>query len=437
MKPSGRHPHHALSAVKVRSIKEPGRHGDGNGLYLLVDESGAKRWILRTVIHDRRTDIGLGGVSLVTLAEAREEATRLRKIARDGGDPIAERRKARSSAPTFQEAAKTVHAAHAANWKNEKHAAQWISTLEDYVFPVFGSHRVDQVDTPEVLRALSPIWLTKPETARRVRQRIGVVLDWAKAAGHRSGDNPVHSVNKGLPKQNGKGEHHAAIAYSKVHGFIEKLRTMEAGDSAKLAFEFLIITATRTSEVLLAKWDEIDEDAAAWTIPAARMKASREHRVPLYSRALKILETARKLGGEFIFPGRTPDKPLSNMVFLMMLRRMGIDTTAHGFRSSFRDWTSEQTNYPRDVCEAALAHVVKDRTEAAYLRTDLFEKRRQLMDDWTRYCGRKPAQAEAAVARQKEQVDSEHARHARRRGASTPTGSRRAPPLGMRWGARL
>jgi integrase len=389
VKPSGRHPHHALNAVKVRSIKKPRRHGDGNGLYPLVDESGAKRWILRTVIHNRRTDIGLGGLSLVSLAEAREEATRLRKIARDGGDPIAERRKARSTAPTFQEAARSVHAAHAANWRNEKHAAQWISTLEEYVFAVFGSYRVDQVDTPEVLRALSPIWLTKPETARRVRQRIGVVLDWAKAAGHRGGDNPVHSVTKGLPKQNGKEEHHAALQYVKVHGFIETLRTIEAGTSAKLAFEFLILTATRTSEVLLAKWDEIDEEAAAWTIPPVRMKSGREHRVPLSPRALQVIKATKKLGGEYIFPGRTPDKPLSNMVFLMMLRRMGVDTTAHGFRSSFRDWSSEHTNYPREVCEAALAHVVKDKTEAAYRRGDLFEKRRQLMDEWARHCATK------------------------------------------------
>ena len=324
----------------------------------------------------------------------------MRRIARAGGDPIAERRKARNSAPTFREAAQTVHAAHAGNWKNEKHSAQWISTLEEYVFPVFGSYRVDQVDTPEVLRALSPIWLTKPETARRVRQRIGVVLDWAKAAGHRSGDNPVHSVTKGLPKQNDNGQHHAALAYSKVHGFIEKLGAIQASDSAKLAFEFLILTATRTSEVLLAKWDEIDEDAAAWTIPAARMKAEPGAPLPLSPRALKILSAARKLGGDFIFPGRTPDKPLSNMVFLMMLRRMDVETTAHGFRSSFRDWTSEQTNCPTDVCEAALAHVVKDKTEAAYRRGDLFEKRRQLMDAWARYCATK-SQGEVVPIRAK------------------------------------
>ncbi len=386
LKRKGQHPHNALTAIRVNAARKPGRYADGNGLYLVVEPSGAKRWILRTVVHGRRTDIGLGGISLVSLKEAREKATALRKLAREGGDPITERRRARAGILTFERAARAVHAEHKATWKNEKHIAQWINTLEEYVFPVFGNKPVSQVDTPDVLRALSPIWLKKPETARRVRQRIGVVLDWAKAAGHRSGDNPVLGIAKGLPKQSDRAEHHAALPYAKVSEFIEKLRAHECAESIRLAFEFLILTATRTSEVLRATWTEIDADT--WTIPADRMKAEREHRVPLPARCLEILARARELsGGEgYIFPGRMKDKPLTNMVFLMTLRRMAVDTTAHGFRSSFRDWASERTNFPREVCEMALAHTVRDKTEAAYRRGDLFEKRRELMNEWARFC---------------------------------------------------
>ena len=382
MKRKGQHPHRALSAVRVNSIKAPGRYADGNGLYLLVDPSGAKRWILRTIVRGRgRTDIGLGGLSLNTLAEARDKAATLRKVAREGNDPIIERRRA-IAAPTFEVAARKVHTEHSASWKNAKHADQWINTLEQYAFPVLGTRPVNLIDTPDVLKALSPIWLTKPETARRLRQRINVVLDWAKAAGFRTGDNPVAGVAKALPKQGNGVTHHAALPYTEVSAFVEKLRACDAGEPAKLAFEFLILTATRTSEVLLATWAEIDGDT--WIIPAGRMKAKREHRVPLPPRCVEILTRAKTLGGDFIFPGRK-GKALTNMVFLMTLRRMGIDITAHGFRSSFRDWASERTNFPREVCEMALAHTITDKTEAAYRRGDLFEKRRDLMTLWSTY----------------------------------------------------
>jgi integrase len=353
-------------------------------LYLIVDESGAKRWMLRTVIRGKRCDIGLGGLSLVTLADARTKAADMRKIARAGGDPLAERRKERRSVPTFEQAARQVHESHAATFRNEKHAAQWITTLETYVFPIFGSVRVDHVESAHVLQALSPIWTAKPETARRVRQRIRTVFDWGKAAGHRAGDNPVEGIAEVLPKHKKDKEHHAALAYAKVPAFLKALRSSTAGDAVKLAFEFLILTAARTSEVLNAKWSEISGDT--WIVPGERMKAGREHSVPLSRRCLELLKQARKLGdSEFIFPGESSE-PLSNMALIMCLRHMkqtGI--TPHGFRSSFRDWSAEQTNFPREVCEAALAHTLKDKVEAAYMRTTLFEKRRELMTAWAKF----------------------------------------------------
>lgn len=393
MKPAGRHREKSLSAVRVRALKEPGRYADGNGLYLVVSKTGAKRWILRTVVHGKRCDIGLGGLSTTSLAEARDKASEYRKLARTGGDPLAAKRSAQiRDVPSFESAARAVHKDHSASWKNPKHADQWINTLTEYVFPIFGEKKVDRIDTPDVLKALSPIWLTKPETARRVRQRIGTVLDWAKAAGHRTGDNPVEGVTKGLPKQSDGDDHHTALPYTDVSTFIKALREIDAAEPVRLAFEYLILTATRTSEVLNATWQEIDFDQAMWTIPAVRMKAGREHRVPLPERCIEILRRveALKTEGDYIFPGRSDTKPLSNMAFLMAIRRMKLKITAHGFRSSFRDWASEQTNFPRDVCEMALAHTIKDKVEAAYRRGDLFEKRRELMRAWAHFASPVP-----------------------------------------------
>jgi integrase len=306
MKPRGRHPDKSLSAVRVRALKEPGRHADCNGLYLVVEPSGAKRWVLRTVVRGKRRDIGLGGLSLVPLAEAREKALVLRKLAREGGDPLAERRKAQAVIPSFAEAAERVHAEHEAGWRNRKHALQWIATLRRYAFPLLGERRVDQVDTPDVLKVLAPIWLTKPETARRVRQRVGSVLDWAKAAGFRSGENPVDGVAKGLPRQGDRDEHHAAVPYELVPEFVLTLRASPNGEAVRLAFEFLILTAARTGEVLGARWGEVDLDAAVWTVPAERMKGGRAHRVPLAPRAVAILRRVRELGdgSGYVFPGR-------------------------------------------------------------------------------------------------------------------------------------
>lgn len=290
MKRNGRHPDRVLTAVKVKALKEPGRYADGNGLYLIVEPSGAKRWMLRIMVQGRRRDIGLGGAQLVTLSDAREQTTTLRKIARNGGDPVAER-KAKVGVLTFAEAARRVHIEHAVAWGNKKHTDQWLSTLVAYVFPTLGERRVDQIDTPDVLKVLSPIWLKKPETARRVKQRIGTVLDWAKAAGFRSGDNIVHGVSKGLPKQPERRRHHAALPYAEVPAFVRTLRACDSNEPTKLAFEFLILTATRTNEVLQARWTEVKD--GVWTITAERMKARREHRVPLSPRCLEILRRAK------------------------------------------------------------------------------------------------------------------------------------------------
>lgn len=382
-----KHPDKALSVVGIRAIDKPGRYADGNGLYLKVDESGAKRWELRTVVRGKRCGIGLGGLKVVTLAEAREEARNYRAMARNEGDPLAEKRRARKVVPTFRVAAETVHKTHAKAWKNAKHGDQWINTLKAYAYPALGDRRVDQIDTPDILKALQPIWLTKQETARRVRQRIGTVLDWAKAAGFRSGSNPVEEISKALPRQSERKGHHAAMPYAEVPAFIQGFRRDDAATIPDLAFEFLILTAARTGEVLEARWEEIDLEQAAWTIPAGRMKAGREHRIPLAPRGIELLKQAKLLaaGSAFVFPGRSGKKPMSNMVLLMTMRRLKSDYTVHGFRSAFRDWASERTNFAREICEAALAHIVKDKTEAAYRRGDLFEKRRGLMETWAAF----------------------------------------------------
>ena len=385
------HPHQALSPTRVTSERRPGRYADGNGLYLEVDAAAGKtppkkRWVLRIVVNGRRRDMGLGGLRTTSLKEARVFAAKYRSLARSGGDPLAERRKEQTPVPTFKEAATKVHAEHKASWRNGKHQDQRLSTLEAHVFPKMGDLRVDLIGTPEVLKVLKVIWLTKPETARRVRQRIRTVLDWAKTAGLRSGDNPADGVARGLPAQPRRDGHFKALPFIDVPDFIQKLYESDAGVVVKLALEFTILTACRTQEALGSQWSEIDLDKAVWTIPASRMKGGTEHRVPLVPRAIELLQTVKKMGkGENVFPGRDGEQPLSNMALLMAVRRLGVDTTVHGFRSSFRDWTAEQTSFPREVCEMALAHSIGNAVEAAYRRGDLFEKRRKLMLAWTSY----------------------------------------------------
>ena len=384
-----RHPEKALSTRAVQTAR-PGprakRIADGGGLYLFVSPSGSKSWVLRTVVKGRRRDLGLGSTALVPLAEAREQAVRLRKIARAGGDPLAERRHERRPVPTFEAAARQVHAAHAPTFKSIKHRKQWLSSLTP-LFAAIGAKRVDDVTTGDILTAISPHWLARPATSRRVVQRVRVIFEWCKAQSFYAGDNPTDGITKVLPKHRRSPGHHPALPYPDVPTFLTDLRCVDARESAKLAFEFMILCATRTSETLNATWDEIDHERETWIIPGHRMKAGVDHRVPLTPRCLDILTRAKAAGsGGFVFPGRTADTPLSTMTFLMTLRRLGrSNITPQGFRSTFRDWAAEQTNAPRAVCDAALAHTLRDRTEAAYHRTDLFERRRELMTAWAAF----------------------------------------------------
>jgi integrase len=399
------HPVNALTPAAVRQLKKPGRHADGNGLYLEIDPSGARRWILRVVVHGRRRDIGLGSARTVPLGDARTAAAHMRRLAREGGDPVAERRKAQMVIPTFKDAAKTVHTETLGSWKNEKHAASWLRSLETHAHPVLGNRRVDQIETSDVLKVLSPIWLTKAETARRVRQRIHTVLDWVRVAYSLPGANAVEGVERGLPKQPERNEHFAAMDYAEVPAFFKRLQRRSDEDMAALAFEFLILNASRTNEVLPARREEINFGCEVWTIPAARMKTGVEHIVPLSKRAVAIVKRALELGGEdeeLVFPSRKRGKPLSNMVFLMMLRRMKLEVTAHGFRSSFRDWAAEETEFPDFVVEKALAHAIDNKVEAAYRRGDLLKKRRELMSEWAGYCSGKQTLATANDTLQKE-----------------------------------
>lgn len=381
-----------LTATKVRSLKEPGRYGDGAGLMLVIAPDGSRKWVLRVQKGGKRRDLGLGSLAGVSLAQAREEADRLRKMVRAGLDPVAERKKQREALPTFREAAARVHAEHRPSWKNPKHAAQWLSSLEQYAHPHFGDRLVSEIDSGMIRDALAPIWLTIPETARRVRQRIRTVLDWAHAKGYRPSEAPMRAISKGLPKLPKKGEHFAALPWQDVPGFLSKLREADkAGAVVKLAFEFLVLTAAHSGEVRCARWSEIDVDAKEWRIPASRMKAGTAHVVPLSTRALEVLEAAGALrlsddAEALIFPGERRGKPLSDMTLTMLLRRMAVGCTAHGFRSSFRDWAAEATRFPREVAEAALAHAVADRVEAAYRRSTLLEKRWTMMEQWALHC---------------------------------------------------
>lgn len=386
-KPTGQHKEKRLTAAAVRTIKEPGLHGDGHGLYLKVGTSGAKRWVQRIVIHGKRRDIGLGSTSLVSLAEAREKALEQRKLARAGEDPIALKKRS-TGILTFKEAAERVHELAKPTWRNEKHGKQFITTLQTDVFPHFGDKRIDHVTNTDVLAALTPIWNTKPETARRIKQRIGSVMKFAVGQGWRS-DNPADAITTVLPRHDrSKTQHRKALPYDQVKTAIEKVRASDAGAVTKLAFEFLVLTATRSVETREAKWSEFDIAKALWTIPATRMKAKKPHRIPLPPRCLAILEAAKayKQGeSDLVFPGTKHDRPLSDMTLSKLMKELGIAAVPHGFRSSFRDWAGETTNHAREVVEFALAHVINDKAEAAYARSDLFVKRRALMEDWSRY----------------------------------------------------
>ena len=374
----------ALSVARVRTAKKPGRYADGNGLYLLVDIAGNKRWIQRLVIRGGRTDLGLGGWPLVSLSEARERAFVNRKVARSGGDPRIDRRQ--TSIPTFAEAATRVINLRRPDWRHPKTAKRWEATLRAYAYPFFGSLPLDQVSGAHVLRALTPIWTEKPETARAVRGHIRDIMDWAIAQEYRH-DNPTgDAVRLGLKRVRRAKTHFRALRYSEVPDALASVRASKAWIQTKLSFEFMVLTAARPGEARNAEWSDFDLTARTWTIPAERMKTEREHRVPLSGRAMEILAQAQALdsGSGLVFPSRN-GRPLSDMTHLKLLKTLGIDGVPHGFRSSFRDWAAECTDAPRAVMEAALAHIVANATEAAYFRSDLFERRRVLMAQWSEY----------------------------------------------------
>lgn len=376
----------SLTATAVKAANAPGRYGDGEGLFLLVGNGGSKSWMVRIQKDGRRRDIGLGGASKVPLKLARERAAVIRSQVEVGIDPVAERRKA-AGIPTFRAAATEVHAEHKGGWKNAKHRAQWLSTLETYAFPAFGERSVADVDAAAVRDALAAIWLKKPETARRLRQRIRTVIDWAVAKGYRDGALAMPVIDKALPRQRAKVRHHAALPYAELPAFMSALRARAT--LGRLALEAVILTAARSGEVRLATWGELDLDAATWTVPAERMKAGREHVVPLSTQAVALFERmkAHKRGdSELVFPGAKRGKPLSDMTLTKALRDMGRTVTAHGFRSTFRDWVAEQTTWPAELAEAALAHVVSDKTVAAYQRGSMLEKRRAMMVAWCDFC---------------------------------------------------
>ncbi|HEV2561092.1 MAG TPA: integrase arm-type DNA-binding domain-containing protein [Rhizomicrobium sp.] len=394
---------HASEKLKALSIerysRKVGLYSDGRGLCLRVSSPTARSWVFRYMLLGKAREMGLGPYPDISLAEARVIAAEARKLKAQGKDPIAAREAVRAQeraeaarSKTFRDCAEAYIAARKNGWKNAKHAAQWSATLETYAMPLIGSLSVQSVDGAMVHKVLEPIWSKKPETAGRLRGRIEAVLDWATACHYRQGENPARwkgHIENMFPSRSKvrKVQHHAALPYSEIGAFMSALEAQEG--LGALALRFAILTAARTGEVIEAKWSEIDFSKEVWTVPGDRMKGDREHRVPLTKAVLDILRQRRKAadGSEFVFPGAKPGKALSNMAMLETLRRMGRDDiTVHGFRSSFKDWAAECTSYPGEVSEAALAHAVGDKVEAAYRRGDLFEKRRKLMNAWATYC---------------------------------------------------
>ena len=369
----------------------PGRHGDGNGLFLLVKPSGARSWVIRLTIKGQlnskggpfRTDFGLGSADLVDLQEARAKAFDYRRMARSGVNP---KYSSAGVVPTFEQAAREVHNERLPTWKNKKHADQFINTLRDYAFPKIGKRKVSEIGEPEVLSCLSPIWAEKHETAKRVAQRIKVVLDVSKSKGYREGENPITAIKDAgvLPKVKQKVVHHQAMDWRDVPAFYEQLCKLNSM-SAK-ALRLTCLAATRTSETLLATWDEFDTAGKIWTIPGDRMKAGEPHRIPLNQVMVDLIEPLRALDSKYVFEGQKRHEPLSNMALLMLLRRMKVKgATVHGFRSSFRDWASEVAQAPRELAEISLAHRVGSDVERAYARSDLLEQRRDLMKNWAAF----------------------------------------------------
>jgi integrase len=394
----------ALTAKKVAHLTEPGRYGDGGGLYLQVTPGGVRSWLLRYERAGRERAMGLGPIKDFTLEEARERARRARQLLHDGIDPIEARKEERARKEseqalsvaahvTFKECSEQYFKFHSLKWKNAKHAAQFLSTLKMYAYPALGNVPVAAVDKALVLKTIEPIWYTKTETASRVRGRIEAVLDFAKVRGYRTGDNPASwdgNLVHALPARSAitKVAHHAALPYAELPDLMLELVGRE-GIAAR-ALEFTILTAARTGEIVGASWLEVDLGAKLWTIPAERMKSGKEHRVPLSGRAIKLLQALPR-ESDFVFPGASKGSALSNMAMAELLKRMNrLNITVHGFRSTFRDWAAETTNHPNHVVEMALAHIIGNKVEASYRRGDLFGKRANLMNAWARFCTTKP-----------------------------------------------
>ena len=375
-----------LNAAMVRGLTKPGRHGDGGTLFLNIAPGGSKSWIQRLAIDGKRHDIGLGGFPLVTLREAREAAFENRRLARRGGDPLAAKRRTR--APTFREAAERTFEANRARWRNNKTTSNWLRGMAKRVLPVLGEMRVDAIGREDVLRILTPIWTDKPEIARKLRGRIRAVLAWAQAHGHVEHNVAGEAIDGALPAMPAVKTHFRALPHPEVAAALDVIATSRASVSARACLRFVVLTACRSGEARLATWAKVDLEAREWRVPAARMKAAAEHRVPLSDAALGILETVQPLRdrSELVFPSPSrPGKALSDMTLTKVLRDTGLAnrTVVHGFRSSFRDWCAD-TGKPREIAEAALAHTVGG-VEGAYFRSDLFERRRRLMEQWTAY----------------------------------------------------
>jgi len=386
---------HKLSARRVETAP-PGKYEDGGGLRLVVSKSGARKWVFRYTVAGKRREMGLGSFPTVELSDARTKAMECRALAANGVDPIRARRVEPAKIPTFTSCAAQYIRAHRRGWKNAKHARQWVRTLKTYARPEIGATQVDEIGTDDILKILTPLWTTKTETAKRVQGRVENILDFAAARKYRDPINPARwrgHLDKLLPKPSRVRTvtHHPAMPYTDLPDFMEALK--QNGSLSAQALRFLVLTATRTSEVLNATWDEIDLDAHIWTVPATRMKARREHRVPLCKEAISILSNLPRVAGNpYVFPGSRHGRPLSNMALLQLMRGMGYGVhgdkgpyVPHGFRSSFRDWSGEVSSFPRDVAEMALAHVIENKVEAAYRRGDLFQKRALMMEAWANY----------------------------------------------------
>ena len=381
-----RHPFNKLTAMTVKKLSKPGKYADGNNLYLQIDISGARRWILRLTVGHRRRDMGLGSTMIVSLEEARKLARLYRGIAKSGGDPFLERQKERGFKVTFAYCAQKVHELNKPTWKNEKFALQWYSSLENHVLPKIGELPVSQITSSDILSVLSPIWNTRTDTARKLKQRIRLIIKWARAKGFFQGDDPVELAEQALPRKKRSDNHHKSLSYKDVPDLIVKIKESKISLPTQLAIQFTILSACRTSEVLRASWDEIDMQNLIWTIPAKRMKTGKIHEVPISSGMKDVLKDAKdKIGSpDYIFSSDQSGKELSNNTLrLAVQKRLGVDTTIHGMRSSFKDWASETTNFANEVSEMALAHVIPNKTEAAYRRGNLMDKRRHLMQMWS------------------------------------------------------